>query len=498
MRADEAQRQARHQPGTLYRAAATPLITITSDAAAGAAPRRAPYAYDEDEDAGALGVADALTRVEVVEQELIDDTHVLFPPLDPTDTDAAPRPTAADEAVYVPGQHIVPAGWTRYRLEVQYQGGDFDGWSKSTARRAMVRDVHTGARHAVADATATDGGGSLPQAKAVLEEALAVAVDVSAVHIVASVIPEVGASVRRLTCHVDLPSDVEMQPRTILQRASLWLQQRQQPLALLVCQPCRNQNFHARQDGVQRVYVYRILNRIAPPLFDAGLQWHVDRHLDVPRMQRAAALLEGTHDFGYFADPKMYNALRRAAASRPSTTYRPHQEEHAPLAAGGGGGAAPKATFERGLSQLERAAALPTFNAYGQKLRHWDAKPARYQQAATNLPTIRRNRRTARRAAGGRGAALVHGEEFSAAPDTAHGRRAARDWARPVGRAGAAAQPCGGVQPSRARFRRERLPPAPAYGLTLWEVRYPPQHRADDVAYVDAGPLEDLHQSSVN
>ncbi|CUI15075.1 glycosomal malate dehydrogenase, putative [Bodo saltans] len=253
----------------------------------------------------------------VDEYELIDDAHTYFPLMnargEPLDKNNA---AAASEQPYIPGQQVIEPGFTRYRVDVQYMGSDFDGWYKSTEKRSRLLR-NDGVTAKAAKTSGEDDNDELlyaaerkHRAKTVLEDALAIALDVERVKVEAGVIPEVGCSVRRLTCHVDVPDSNPLQPRTIMQRATAWLEKKQSPIAILSCHPCRNQQFHARHSGTKRVYVYRILNRIAPPLFDAGLQWHVDRFLDVERMQRFADRLQGTMDYGYFADAKMAHALR--------------------------------------------------------------------------------------------------------------------------------------------------------------------------------------------
>ncbi|KAG5507066.1 hypothetical protein JKF63_05812 [Porcisia hertigi] len=470
------------------------------------------YALDEDEgsdrvpdmaDATAATALTATVGAEVLEQELLDDNFLYYPPLKTTNEGGAVEEVSTDlreePTRYVPGQQVIPPGLTRYRVDVQYQGSDFDGWYKSVQR--TKHPTHAAPVDSTATAAADYGTGSRHFARVVLEEALAVALDVPTVNVVAAAIPETGVSVRRLTCHVDVPSEVELQPRTILQRATLWLHQRRQPLAILSCHPCRNQDFHARHSGVRRVYCYRILNRIAPPLFDAGLQWHVDRYLDVPRMQRMARLMEGTHDYGFFADPKMANALRRAAASTGSGRGGPVvssacSAEHEPLTchglAPGEAPAAPKVTIQRGLSQLERAAALPTFNEYGQRVITYQAKPHEYHRARTNLPTIRTLDKIEVVRQEDEVLIWFVGQSFlrhqirnmvSVLKAGGHGLWNDQELQHTFQR---------GFEVSRKKFKRERLPPAPVHGLTLWDVEYPAQHRSDFVPYVDAGPYEPL------
>lgn len=58
--------------------------------------------------------------------------------------------------------------------------------------------------------------------------------------------------------------------------------------------------FHARFSAIERRYLYRILNRRAPPVLDARQVWHIRPTLDLSAMQEAAAQLIGHHDFTTF------------------------------------------------------------------------------------------------------------------------------------------------------------------------------------------------------
>jgi tRNA pseudouridine38-40 synthase len=70
--------------------------------------------------------------------------------------------------------------------------------------------------------------------------------------------------------------------------------------------------FHARFSARRKTYRYRIAcGAIASP-FERAFAWHVPEPLDVASMQRAAAMLVGTHDFAAF----------QSAGSPASTTVR--------------------------------------------------------------------------------------------------------------------------------------------------------------------------------
>jgi tRNA pseudouridine38-40 synthase len=59
-------------------------------------------------------------------------------------------------------------------------------------------------------------------------------------------------------------------------------------------------DWHARFSCIGRRYLYRILNRRAPPALDAGRVWHIAVPLDAEAMSEAAVHLIGRHDFTTF------------------------------------------------------------------------------------------------------------------------------------------------------------------------------------------------------
>ncbi len=63
-----------------------------------------------------------------------------------------------------------------------------------------------------------------------------------------------------------------------------------------------DEDFHARHSARARRYLFRILNRRAPPTFDRGRVWHQKKPLDAEAMNVAAQVLVGHHDFTTFRD----------------------------------------------------------------------------------------------------------------------------------------------------------------------------------------------------
>ena len=61
-----------------------------------------------------------------------------------------------------------------------------------------------------------------------------------------------------------------------------------------------SEEFHARFSATSRLYLYRIMNRRAPPVLERGRVWHVARALDADAMHAGAQHLVGKHDFTTF------------------------------------------------------------------------------------------------------------------------------------------------------------------------------------------------------
>lgn len=61
-------------------------------------------------------------------------------------------------------------------------------------------------------------------------------------------------------------------------------------------------DWHARFSATERRYLYRILNRPAPPALERGQVWHTKKPLDAEAMHAAAQVLVGLHDFTTFRD----------------------------------------------------------------------------------------------------------------------------------------------------------------------------------------------------
>ncbi|MDB5740568.1 MAG: tRNA pseudouridine synthase [Alphaproteobacteria bacterium] len=155
----------------------------------------------------------------------------------------------------------------RYRLTIEYDGGPFFGWQRQSdgpsvqgALEAAIEKL-SGERVTVTGAGRTDSG----------------------VHALGQV------------AHFDLVKDFDAGKV----RDALNHYLRPDPVVILDA-AVADSEFHARFSAKARHYLFRILNRRAPPALEDGRVWHVSPRLDVDAMHQAAQFLVGSHDFTTF------------------------------------------------------------------------------------------------------------------------------------------------------------------------------------------------------
>jgi tRNA pseudouridine38-40 synthase len=156
---------------------------------------------------------------------------------------------------------------TRWRLTIEFDGGPFMGWQRQehgpSVQQTLEEAIHrmTGELATVHAAGRTDAG----------------------VHALA------------MTAHVDIVKNLTEHRL----REGLNALVRPQPVSVLAASHAPD-DWHARFSCIERRYLYRILNRRAPPALDRGRVWHVAVPLNVEAMAEGAAHLVGRHDFTTF------------------------------------------------------------------------------------------------------------------------------------------------------------------------------------------------------
>jgi tRNA pseudouridine38-40 synthase len=157
----------------------------------------------------------------------------------------------------------------RYRLTIEYCGTGLVGWQRQPNGLSVQEALETaigrfsGATVTVFGAGRTDAG----------------------VHALAQI------------AHMDLPR--ESAPEVIRNALNHYLRPR--AVSVLSVEPAPL-DFDARHSATGRHYLYRILNRRAPPALERGRVWHVAPPLDLAAMREGARHLVGHHDFSTFRD----------------------------------------------------------------------------------------------------------------------------------------------------------------------------------------------------
>ena len=162
----------------------------------------------------------------------------------------------------------------RYRLTLEYDGSVFNGYQ------------------------AQDG---LPTVQGVVEAAI-LAFCGQAIRLQAAGRTDTGVHATGQVVHADLDKDWPAQ--TVMNALNAHMVAA--PVSVLDCEigglDDRGEDWHARFSARERRYLYRILNRPAPPALDKGRVWHVKKPLDVDAMDAAAQVFVGHHDFTTFRD----------------------------------------------------------------------------------------------------------------------------------------------------------------------------------------------------
>lgn len=155
----------------------------------------------------------------------------------------------------------------RYVLTIEYDGTPFVGWQSQENGPSVQSAIERALQGLNGSFTLCYGAGRTD----------------TGVHALAQV------------AHADM--EKEWKPSKLKDGLNAWL--RDEPISILAVEVAM-EGFHARFSATGRRYLYRILSRRSPPALDLHRVWHVKNPLDVDKMQEAANMLVGHHDFTTF------------------------------------------------------------------------------------------------------------------------------------------------------------------------------------------------------
>ena len=155
----------------------------------------------------------------------------------------------------------------RYKITIEYDGTDYAGWQQQKDAPSIQEELQKAAFKFLAEDVVITGAGRTD----------------AGVHALGQV------------AHFDTTKTLE--PFKLCQAFNAHL--RPQPISVLNAEIVSD-DFHARFDAKKRFYVYKILNRRSRPALYTNRMWWVHQPLDIDKMQDAAQVLIGKHDFTTF------------------------------------------------------------------------------------------------------------------------------------------------------------------------------------------------------
>ncbi len=155
----------------------------------------------------------------------------------------------------------------RYRLTLEYDGGEFVGWQRQDNGRSVQGALEDAIEQLCGERVTVHGAGRT----------------------------DAGVHATGQVAHFDLAR--EFSPERMRDALNHFVR----PAAIAVLTAAvAAPDFHARFSATKRHYLYRILVRRPPPVLDKGRVWHVVHGLDAEAMDDAAKVLIGKHDFTTF------------------------------------------------------------------------------------------------------------------------------------------------------------------------------------------------------
>ncbi|NNJ67095.1 MAG: tRNA pseudouridine(38-40) synthase TruA [Boseongicola sp.] len=155
----------------------------------------------------------------------------------------------------------------RYAFTIEYNGQPFSGWQRQPDQ---------------------------PSVQGAIENALT-KIDKTAPLLSAAGRTDAGVHAYGQVAHVDMATNWD--PFRLSEALNYHL--KPNPIAITACVQVA-EDWHARFSAIERNYIYRLINRRAPLVHDAGLAWRVQKPLDIDAMGAGAAHLIGAHDFTTF------------------------------------------------------------------------------------------------------------------------------------------------------------------------------------------------------
>jgi len=160
-------------------------------------------------------------------------------------------------------------GMPRFRLDIEYDGAAYAGWQRQADQPTVQQAIEQAIAKFCGDVVSLRGAGRT----------------------------DAGVHATGQVAHADLSK--AWTGDKVRDAVNAHLQMAGERVSILTATPVSD-GFDARFSALGRHYLYRILNRRAPPALEAGKVWWVPKKLDAKAMHEAARVLLGRHDFTTF------------------------------------------------------------------------------------------------------------------------------------------------------------------------------------------------------
>jgi tRNA pseudouridine38-40 synthase len=157
----------------------------------------------------------------------------------------------------------------RYRLDIEYDGTAYAGWQRQAGQHSVQAAIEQAVQAFCGEAISLRGAGRT----------------------------DAGVHATGQVAHLDLARDWAAD--TVRDALNAHLGLAKEAVAILAAAAVAD-TFDARFSATGRHYLYRILNRRAPPALEKNRAWWVPKPLDAAAMHEAAQELVGRHDFTTF------------------------------------------------------------------------------------------------------------------------------------------------------------------------------------------------------
>lgn len=157
----------------------------------------------------------------------------------------------------------------RFRLDIEYDGASYAGWQRQDGPHSVQQAIEQAVERFCGEDVTLRGAGRT----------------------------DAGVHATGQVAHLDLSKSWPAE--TVRDALNAHLQAMRESVAILSASLVSD-DFDARFSATGRHYLYRILNRRAPPAIERGHAWWVPKPLDEHAMRQAAPAFVGRHDFTTF------------------------------------------------------------------------------------------------------------------------------------------------------------------------------------------------------